>query len=64
MKTFTIIIAPDGQTKIATDGYTGSSCREASRFLEDAIGTGTVERLKAEYLDENHNLQQEEQTQC
>ena len=54
-KTITIIVAPDGKTKIETDGFTGSSCREASRFLEDAIGTGIVERLKAEYFhDENH----------
>ena len=55
MKTITIIVAPDGKTKIETDGYTGSSCREASRFLEDTLGTGTVERLKDEYFcDENH----------
>ena len=64
-KTITIIIAPDGKTKIETHGYTGSSCREASRFLEDALGTGTVERLKSEYfIDENTNLQNEEQTLC
>ena len=54
-KTITIIVAPDGKTKIETDGYTGSSCRDASRFLEDTLGTGTVERLKDEYFcDENH----------
>jgi len=64
-KTITITVAPDGKTKIETHGYTGSTCREASRFLEDALGVGTVERLKTEYfLDENHNLQQEERIQC
>ena len=53
-KTITLIIAPDGKTKLETNGFTGSSCREASRSLEDALGTGTVERLKTEYfLDEN-----------
>ena len=64
-KTITIIVAPDGKTKIETNGYTGSSCREASRFLEDALGVGTVERLKSEYfLEETHNLQHKEQIQC
>ena len=64
-KTITIIVAPDGKTKLETDGFTGSSCREASRFLEDALGVGTVERLKPEYfLEENHNLQHKERIQC
>ena len=64
-KTITIIVAPDGKTKIETNGYTGSSCREASRFLEDALGVGTVERLKNEYfLEENTNLQHKERIQC
>ena len=64
-KTIEILISPEGNVKLETHGFTGSACREASRFLEDAIGTGTVERLKAEYfLDENHHTQQEEQTQC
>ena len=64
-KTITIIVAPDGKTKLETDGFTGSACREASKFLEDALGVGTVERLKAEYfLDENHHLQHKEQTPC
>ena len=64
-KTITIIVGPDGKTKIETEGYTGSSCREASRFLEDALGIGTVERLKDEYfLTENQNLQNKEQCQC
>ena len=64
-KIITIIVAPDGKTKLETDGFTGSSCREASRFLEDALGVETVERLKPEYfLDENHNLQHKERIQC
>jgi len=64
-KTITLLISPEGKVKLETDGFIGSSCREASRFLEDALGTGTVERLKDEYfLEENHHTQQEEQTQC
>ena len=53
-KTITIIVSPEGQVKLETEGYTGPSCREASRFLE-TLGTGTVERLKDEYFhDEYH----------
>ncbi|MCL2306006.1 MAG: DUF2997 domain-containing protein [Planctomycetaceae bacterium] len=64
-RTITIIVTPDGKTKIETHGYTGSPCRDASRFLEDALGFGTVERLKDEYfLEDNHNLQHKETIQC
>ena len=65
MKTIEILISPEGKVKLETHGFTGSACREASRFLEDAIGIGTVERLKNEYfLKENNNLQHKEQCQC
>ena len=64
-RTITIIVTPDGKTKIETHGYTGSPCRDASRFLEDALGFGTVERLKDEYfLEDNHNLKHKETIQC
>ena len=33
-----ITIAPDGQTKLETKGFTGASCRDASRFIEQALG--------------------------
>ena len=33
-----IIVTPDGKTSIQTHGFTGVSCREASKFLEEALG--------------------------
>ena len=64
-KTITILVMPDGKTKIETHGYTGSACRDASRFLEEAMGVGTVERLKHEYFIDDHTThQQEEELQC
>ena len=33
-----ITIAPNGQTKLETKGFTGASCRGASQFLEEALG--------------------------
>lgn len=44
-----IVVSPDGQTKVETKGFIGASCREASRFLEEALGQKTAERRTAEY---------------
>ena len=48
MKIIEIIIAPNGQSRVETKGFTGAECREASRFIEQAIGQQTSEILKAE----------------
>ena len=64
-KTITITVAPDGKTKIETQGYTGQSCREASKFIENALGLKTAEQFKPEYfLEETLNLQHKEIAQC
>ena len=63
MKTIEIIILPDGQSRLETKGFAGSRCREASRFLEAALGKTTSETLTAEFHEarsQQHNhLQQE-----
>ena len=48
-KTIEILVTPEGRTSIQTLGFTGSSCREASRFLEEALGRRAGERLTAEF---------------
>ena len=48
MKTIEITVAPNGQSTVETKGFTGSDCREVSRFIEQAIGQQTGEILKAE----------------
>ena len=48
-KTIEVIVSPDGQTKIETKGFTGSACRDASRFVESALGRQTSEQLTAEF---------------
>ena len=56
--TIEIIIAPDGQSRIETHGFTGNDCRTASRFLEQALGKATSEQLKPEFhqraLEDEH----------
>ena len=62
-KTIEIIIAPNGQSKVETKGFTGSECREASRFIEQAIGQQTNEILKSEFHQTATTQQQIEQGQ-
>lgn len=48
-RTLVVIISPTGETKLETRGFVGASCREASAFLEQALGAKTDERLTAEF---------------
>ena len=49
MKIIEIVISPTGETKIETKGFTGSECRDASKFIEQALGKQTSEQLTAEF---------------
>ncbi len=44
-----LIVAPNGQTRIQTHGFTGQSCRQASQFIESALGQRLGEQLTAEF---------------
>ena len=57
MKTIEIIVAPSGETRVETKGFSGAECQQASRFLEEALGKKTGETLTAEY----HQVKSEEQ---
>ncbi|MCA9124842.1 MAG: DUF2997 domain-containing protein [Planctomycetaceae bacterium] len=48
-KTIEIIVAPDGKSRVETKGFTGGECREASRFIEQALGQHVDELLKPEF---------------
>ena len=47
-KSIEVVISPSGQTRIETRGYSGNACRDASRFLEEALGLRTADTLTAE----------------
>ena len=53
MKTIEIIVSPKGETQVETKGYTGSGCREASKFIESALGIAADESLKPEFYVQN-----------
>jgi hypothetical protein len=48
-KTIEIVISPSGQTRVETKGFAGNECREASEFLETALGRCSSEQLTAEF---------------
>ena len=48
-QTIEVVVAPNGETRVETRGFTGASCRTASEFIERALGTSTSERLKPEF---------------
>ena len=59
MKTIEIVISPTGQSTVTTKGFTGSSCRDASRLIEQALGKKIEEKLTPEfYAITSHRVQQ------
>ena len=61
MKTIEIIVQPNGETKVEIKGFAGSECREASEFLEKALGQTTSEELTAEFHQTANNQITEQQ---
>ncbi len=49
MKLIEIIVAPTGETRVQTKGFAGADCRQASEFLERALGSRVSETLTAEF---------------
>lgn len=56
-KTIQIIVSPTGETKIETSGFTGSSCQDATRMLEQALGAKVDEQLTGEYYAASNDQQ-------
>jgi hypothetical protein len=61
VKAIEITVDPKGGTRVETKGFSGAECREASRFVEQALGARTAETLTAEFYqgqDARHDLRQ------
>lgn len=48
-KIIEVIVSPKGETKVETKGFSGTECKEASRFLESALGKPSDEKLTSEF---------------
>jgi hypothetical protein len=56
--TIEIVVSPSGEVSVQTKGFAGSSCRDASRFIEEALGKRTREQLTAEFHQQQVTGQQ------
>ena len=61
MKIIEIVVSPTGQTQVETKGFSGSECRDASRFLEEALGARVSEQLTAEFHEQQPQQNQTQQ---
>ncbi len=52
-----VIVSPQGKTRVETKGFAGSTCREASRFLEQALGVKAAEQLTSEFYQTAAQIQ-------
>jgi hypothetical protein len=57
LKTIEITITPAGQTSVETKGFSGAECRQASEFIEKALGQRTGERLTGEFYAQDSQSQ-------
>ena len=56
-----ILVSPTGQSTVQTKGFVGSSCRDASKFIEQALGQQIGEQLTAEFHQTQPVQQQQQQ---
>ena len=57
-KTIEITVSPEGATSIKTSGFTGGSCRDATRDLERALGVAGRESLLPEFYAQTKDGEQ------
>ena len=50
MRIIEITVDIKGHSKVETRGFTGGECRETSKFIEQALGQRTDEKLTADFF--------------
>lgn len=61
LKRIEITVSPEGATSIKTSGFTGGSCRDATRDLERALGIVGNESLLPEFYAQAQSGEQIQQ---
>jgi len=56
-KTIEVTVSPTGDVFIDAIGFQGPDCEQATRYLEEALGTLTTRKRKAEYHQRQANKQ-------
>ncbi|QDU73742.1 hypothetical protein Pan97_07410 [Bremerella volcania] len=62
MRTIEITFNSEGDSKIETLGFVGRTCRDASAFLEEAIGERTETLVKPEFYSQTITSHQQQQS--
>ncbi len=57
MKTITATIDKQGRVQIEANGFEGSSCEDATRAIEQALGAESSRERKPEFYNEQTNLE-------
>ena len=60
-KKIEITVSPEGATSIKTSGFSGGSCKDATRELERALGLAGKESLLPEFYGQTKAGQQVQQ---
>lgn len=63
MKSIEIIVTPEGKATVQTLGFTGSSCLDASKFIEQALGASVGGYRTAEFYQAQQAEQHQSQRQ-
>lgn len=63
MKKIEMTFSPEGEVTLKTEGFAGKECQEASRFLEQALGSIAQETLTGEYYKVQIKDRQEQKRQ-
>ncbi len=58
-RTIEITVSPTGEIRIEAVGFVGSSCKEATKALEEALGTLELFQTKPEYHQANRRTNQQ-----
>ena len=58
VKKIEITVSPEGVTSIKTTGFSGTSCRDATRDLANALGVAGREHLQPEYFQQGNTGEQ------
>ena len=62
-KTIEITVSPEGATSIKTSGFSGGSCKDATRDIERALGVSSRESLLPEFYAQTKAGEQVQQGQ-
>lgn len=60
MKIIEVTISPQGESRVETKGYAGAECLNASKWLEQVLGTTLSSANTAEFYATTNNQQHQE----